>query len=127
MVLQRHSQCLVADGRHRHGSDRRRYAPPERQPGHAGRDRLTDAALDMLRMEERWWRYAGAKETAIWDQLNMSATRYYQLLSALIDQPEALAAAPVTVSRLRRLRDQRRAQRTSAGRPDRLDPGETGD
>jgi hypothetical protein len=41
----------------------------------------------------------------------MPETRYYQLLNALIDRPEALAADPVTVGRLRRLRDLRAARR----------------
>ena len=34
----------------------------------------------------------------------MSATRYYQVLNALVDRPEALAADPMLVKRLRRLR-----------------------
>ncbi len=31
----------------------------------------------------------------------MSATRYYQVLNALVDKPEALAADPLLVKRLR--------------------------
>lgn len=38
----------------------------------------------------------------------MSSTRYYQVLDVLIDEPAAEAAEPVTVHRLRRLRDERR-------------------
>jgi hypothetical protein len=44
----------------------------------------------------------------------MSATRYYQVLNALIDKPEALAAEPLLIRRLRRLRASR--QRTRAAR-----------
>ena len=44
----------------------------------------------------------------------MSATRYYQVLNALIDKPEALAADPLLIKRLRRLRASR--QRTRAAR-----------
>ena len=44
----------------------------------------------------------------------MSATRYYQVLNALVDKPEALAADPMLVKRLRRLRTSR--QRTRAAR-----------
>jgi len=44
----------------------------------------------------------------------MSATRYYQVLNALVDKPEALAADPLLVKRLRRLRQSR--QRTRAAR-----------
>ena len=50
-----------------------------------------------------WWKYAGAKEQAIRAQFGMSATRYYQVLNALIDRPEALAFDPLLVKRLRRL------------------------
>lgn len=56
----------------------------------------------------------GAKEQAIRDRLDMGATRYYQLLNTLIDRPAALAHDPVTVGRLRRLRD--RAQGRQARR-----------
>ena len=44
----------------------------------------------------------------------MSATRYYQVLNALIDNPAALAADPMLIKRLRRLRSQR--QRTRQAR-----------
>lgn len=69
---------------------------------------LTERETEILAFERRRWRYPGAKEQAIRDTFNLSATRYYQLLNALIDRPEALAAAPVLVARLRRLRDGRR-------------------
>ena len=44
----------------------------------------------------------------------MSPTRYYQVLNALIDKPEALAVDPLLIKRLRRLRTSR--QRTRAAR-----------
>jgi uncharacterized protein DUF3263 len=44
----------------------------------------------------------------------MSPTRYYQVLNALIDKPEALAAEPLLIKRLRRLRASR--QRTRSAR-----------
>lgn len=72
---------------------------------------LTDTHLQILDIERSWWKYPGAKETAIMDQLGMTATRYYQVLNALIDRPEALAHDPLLVKRLRRQRDQRRAHR----------------
>ena len=43
----------------------------------------------------------------------MSGTRYYQVLNALIDRPEALAYDPMLVKRLRRLRDASRAARVA--------------
>ena len=65
---------------------------------------LTDRDRAMLAFERRWWRYSGAKEQAIRDEFDIPATRYYQILNALLDAPAALAADPLTVGRLRRLR-----------------------
>lgn len=67
-----------------------------------------------LTFEERHWRFAGAKERAIREQFSESASRYYQRLAALIEQPEALASYPMTVRRLQRLRDSRRSARTTS-------------
>nr|WP_272941302.1 DUF3263 domain-containing protein [Kribbella flavida] len=67
----------------------------------------------MLGFERHWWKYAGAKEQAIRDQFQMSATRYYQVLNALIDRPEALAHDPLLVKRLRRLRAARQRARSA--------------
>jgi multiple sugar transport system substrate-binding protein len=44
-------------------------------------------------------------------QPGISPTRYYQLLNALLDDEGALARDPVTVNRLRRIRDARRGTR----------------
>lgn len=57
----------------------------------------------ILDLETQSWRYAGAKEAAI-RTLGYTPTRYYQRLNHLIDTEPALAYAPVTVHRLRRLR-----------------------
>jgi hypothetical protein len=65
---------------------------------------LSEREQDILAFEQRWWKHAGAKEQAIRDTFNLSATRYYQLLNGLLDNPAALAAEPVLVGRLRRLR-----------------------
>jgi hypothetical protein len=43
----------------------------------------------------------------------MSATRYYQVLNALIDQPEALAFDPMLVKRLQRMRAARQRARSA--------------
>ena len=67
---------------------------------------------EMLAFERQWWRYAGAKEEAIRERFGMSATRYYQVLNALVDRPEALAADPLLVRRLRRMRATRQRQRS---------------
>jgi hypothetical protein len=70
---------------------------------------------DMLTFERQWWRRPGAKETAIRDQFGVSPTRYYQVLNALVDRSEALAADPLLVRRLRRLRSARQQQRSAQG------------
>jgi len=67
----------------------------------------------ILEFERYWWKYAGAKERAIRDKFDMSATRYYQLLNDIIDMPEALAYDPILVKRLQRLRAFRQRQRTA--------------
>ena len=74
---------------------------------------LTERELAVLAFERQWWKYAGAKETAIKDLFDMSATRYYQVLNALIDRPEALVADPMLVKRLRRLRSTRQRARSA--------------
>jgi uncharacterized protein DUF3263 len=77
--------------------------------------RLADAMSErdraILAFERQWWKYAGAKEQAIRDLFDMSATRYYQVLNALIDRPEALAFDPMLTKRLRRLRTTRQRAR----------------
>jgi uncharacterized protein DUF3263 len=69
---------------------------------------------EILAFERQWWKYAGAKEQAIRELFDMSPTRYYQVLNALLDKPEAMAADPLLIKRLRRLRTSR--QRTRAAR-----------
>ena len=68
---------------------------------------------EMLAFERQWWKYAGAKEQAIRELFDMSSTRYYQVLNALIDRPEALVADPLLVRRLRRMRAERQRARSA--------------
>ncbi len=79
----------------------------------AGTGQLSDRDRDILAFERQWWKYAGAKETAIRDLFDLSATRYYQVLNTLIDRPEALMADPMLVKRLRRLRSTRQRMRSA--------------
>src|SRR5450432_491097 len=51
-------------------------------------DALCERDLLILEFERQWWKYAGAKEQAMREKFDMSATRYYQALNALIDRPE---------------------------------------
>jgi hypothetical protein len=88
------------------------HAQPRREGG--ADPSLGERDREILAFERQWWKYAGAKETAIRESFDMSATRYYQVLNALIDRPEALAADPLLVRRLRRMRADR--QRTRSAR-----------
>ncbi|MFC4146551.1 DUF3263 domain-containing protein [Micromonospora mangrovi] len=72
---------------------------------------LTERERRILAFEQQWWKHAGAKEQAIRDTFGLSATRYYQLLNALLDHPAALAAEPMLIGRLRRLRSSRARNR----------------
>ena len=81
-------------------------------------ERSTQASLssrdrEILAFERQWWKYAGAKEQAVKELFDMSATRYYQVLNALIDTTEALEADPMLVKRLRRLRASRQRARSA--------------
>ena len=77
-------------------------------------DGLNRRERDILAFERQWWKFAGSKEEAIKELFSMSATRYYQVLNTLIERPEALAADPMLVKRLRRLRASR--QKAKAAR-----------
>ncbi len=81
--------------------------------GEHGPDGLLRRDREILAFERQWWKYAGAKEQAIRELFDMSATRYYQVLNALIDSPAALEADPMLVKRLRRLRASRQRQRSA--------------
>jgi hypothetical protein len=79
----------------------------------AAQPSLSDRDRAILEFERQWWKYAGAKETAVREKFDMSSTRYYQVLNALIDRPEALEEDPLLVRRLRRLRAARQRQRSA--------------
>jgi hypothetical protein len=74
---------------------------------------LTEREQEILAFERQWWKYAGAKEQAIRELFDMSAARYYQVLNALLDRPEAVAHDPMLVKRLRRLRASRQRARSA--------------
>ena len=74
---------------------------------------LSDRDREILAFERQWWKYAGAKEQAVRELFGLSATRYYQVLNALIDSPAALAQDPMLVKRLRRMRSTRQRARSA--------------
>ncbi|NUP38130.1 MAG: DUF3263 domain-containing protein [Streptomyces sp.] len=78
---------------------------PTRDEELSPRDR---AVLDLA---SRSWPGPGARDRAVRERLAMSPTAYLQRLNALLDDPRAVAYAPVTVNRLRAARAHRRTQR----------------
>ncbi|MEV0261527.1 DUF3263 domain-containing protein [Streptomyces sp. NPDC050617] len=80
-------------------------------PEPPSRAELSDRDLAVLAVERRSWAGPGAKERAIRERLGITPTRYYQLLNALLDDARALEHDPVTVNRLRRVREAKRFRR----------------
>ena len=74
---------------------------------------LSDRDRQIIAFERQWWKYAGSKESAIKELFDMSSTRYYQVLNALIDNPAALAHDPMLFKRLRRFRSSRQRARSA--------------
>lgn len=83
-------------------------APSAPQDGLTERDRM------ILALESRTFRYVGAKERAIREEIGLSKVAYYVRLNSLLDDPAALRAAPSVVHRLR-------ARRTSEDGPSAAD------
>jgi hypothetical protein len=84
---------------------------------------LSERDRAVLDLERSWWTFDGSKEDAIRSRLELSTTRYYQVLNGLLESPEAIAYDPLVVHRLRRRRDRRRRARyegrTAGGPPSR--------
>jgi len=76
------------------------------------REDLTDDELTMLTIERMWWQYSGLKEQVVREKLDISMTTYYQRLNALIDTERAMAADPMVVKRLQRIRERRQRSRS---------------
>lgn len=120
---------LPRESAHHQGSDHQNEPPNERPlEGLTAKEHRMDAVrLDhdaagnglserdrqILEFERQWWKYAGAKEQAIRDLFDMSATRYYQIINTLIDDPKALAFDPMLIKRLRRMRAARQRARSA--------------
>ncbi|HVF52416.1 MAG TPA: DUF3263 domain-containing protein [Actinomycetota bacterium] len=85
---------------------------------------LSERDIQILDFERSWWKHAGAKEQAIRERFDMSATRYYQLLNELLEKPEAMAYDPILVKRLVRLRTYRQRQRVARLLGAQYSPGE---
>ena len=81
---------------------------------------MTGVQVAILEFETQWWRRVGDKNAAIREQLGMEPSRYYELLDALLDDPEAMKRAPGTVTRYRDLRDRRRQRLAQQVKPPRF-------
>jgi hypothetical protein len=96
---------------------------------------LSERQLAILEFERRWFKHAGPKEEAIREDFALSPARYYQILNAVIDSPDAVRHDPMLIKRLQRARDARAAARAEraftssrqVGRPERPLPDETTD
>lgn len=69
---------------------------------------LDPRAREILALEQQWFQFSGIKEQRVRELFGVSLTRYYQELNAILDDPVAIAHDPLTVNRLRRLRDARK-------------------
>lgn len=72
---------------------------------------LNEEDLLVLELEETWQEKFSTKPEAIRQTLGWSVTKYHIRLNRLLDDAVAIYARPVTVSRLRRLREARSAER----------------
>jgi hypothetical protein len=82
------------------------HGEPERPPALDWR-----AVLDLEVEFQRRRPEPSAKARAIRERFGVSVTRFYGRLFYVLDWPEVHAYAPAVVSRLRRIRDQRRRAR----------------
>ncbi|ANA86901.1 helix-turn-helix DNA binding protein [Gordonia phage Utz] len=69
---------------------------------------MTDDDRALLDFAAHRWNYAGNQAEAVRTEFGMTVTRFWQRVNNLLDDPDALAHAPVVVNRLRRLRSRRR-------------------
>lgn len=72
---------------------------------------LTVREHTILRLAATPYRYPTRREADVHEQLGMSPTVFWAAVHRLLDRPDALAAYPLEVTRLRRLRDRRRMAR----------------
>lgn len=75
---------------------------------------MTDQDRAILALERRFANSPddGRKEHHAFEELGLSRIGYYQRLNALLSSSDALKHDPLTVNRLRRLRDSRRRSRS---------------
>ncbi len=84
---------------------------PSRAVGDHHRVALTQRDRDILDFERSWWTATSPKDVQIREQFELSATRYYSLLTDLLEDGDAMSYDPLVVRRLLRQRDRRRRAR----------------
>ncbi len=72
---------------------------------------VSEFELSVLEFERGWWRHGKTRDQAIRKVMSMSPIKYHLLLSHMLDSERVWRADPVLVDRLRRLRDERLAER----------------
>ena len=65
-------------------------------------DQFSRALLDF---ERGWWHLPGPKDEMIFERLGCSSAEYYRALVSLLEDPAAQRYDPLTVRRLRRMRE----------------------
>lgn len=83
---------------------------PTPEPGSSA---LDERSRQILAFEREAWKLRVPKERAIRERFGFSAARYHQLLTRILDTPEALEEDPMLVRRLRRVREARRRRRVA--------------
>ena len=66
---------------------------------------LDQFSREILDFERNWWLLPGPKDEMIADRFGCSASDYYDHLRSLLDHPPARDYDPLTIHRLRRVRD----------------------
>jgi hypothetical protein len=75
---------------------------------------LSERDQRILDLAGQPYEFEGKREQDIRDLLDMSATRFWHIVIALLDDIDALEYSPQLVLRLRRIRDKRRHDRSAA-------------
>jgi hypothetical protein len=72
---------------------------------------LTERHLAILEFERTWWTLDEEKDLLIRARFACAPDAYYEELNRVLDDPEAMAADPLVVRRLVRLKDRRHRAR----------------
>jgi hypothetical protein len=90
--------------------------------GKAGGRGLDERARAILDLEREAWMLTVPKARVIRDRFGISVGRYHQLLTKILDEPDALTYDPMLVRRLRRVREARRRRRVAGRLGVRVEP-----